>query len=76
MVYNTQNYWVFGLCPLSGILKIREHNVSETLIGINQTTRRYIPEYSLSCESRISYNVLKLRNMRTGESYIWRTGEE
>jgi hypothetical protein len=25
-----KNYWVFGLCPLSSILKTREHNVSET----------------------------------------------
>jgi hypothetical protein len=25
----TQNYWVFGLCPSSCILKTREHNVSE-----------------------------------------------
>jgi hypothetical protein len=24
MVYNTQNYWVFRLCPLSGILKTRK----------------------------------------------------
>jgi hypothetical protein len=30
MVHNTQNYWVFGLCPSSGILKTRERNVSET----------------------------------------------
>jgi hypothetical protein len=30
MVYNTQNYWVFGLCPSSGILETRKHNVSET----------------------------------------------
>jgi hypothetical protein len=29
-VYNTQNYWVFGLCPVSHILKTREHNISET----------------------------------------------
>jgi hypothetical protein len=29
MVYDTQNYWVFGLCPSSYFLKIREHNVSE-----------------------------------------------
>jgi hypothetical protein len=29
MVYNTQNYWVFGLYPSSGTLKTREHNVSE-----------------------------------------------
>jgi hypothetical protein len=25
-----KNYWVFGLCLSSGIIKIREHNVSET----------------------------------------------
>jgi hypothetical protein len=31
MVYKTQNYWVFGLCPLSGILKTRKNNISETL---------------------------------------------
>jgi hypothetical protein len=30
MVYNTQNYWVFGLCSTSGILKTTKHNVSET----------------------------------------------
>jgi hypothetical protein len=30
MVYNTQNYWVFGLCPSIGILETRKHNVSET----------------------------------------------
>jgi hypothetical protein len=28
---NIQNYWVFGLCPSSSILKTREHNISETL---------------------------------------------
>jgi hypothetical protein len=27
---NTQNNWVFGLCPSSEILKTREHNVLET----------------------------------------------
>jgi hypothetical protein len=30
VVYNTQNYWVFGICPSSGILKARKHNVSES----------------------------------------------
>jgi hypothetical protein len=30
MVYGTQNCWVFGLCPLTGILEARKHNVSET----------------------------------------------
>jgi hypothetical protein len=30
MVYNIQNYWVFGPCPSSGILKTRDHSVSET----------------------------------------------
>jgi hypothetical protein len=29
MVYNAQNYWVFGLRPLSDILKTRKQNVSE-----------------------------------------------
>jgi hypothetical protein len=29
MVHNTQNYWVFGLCPSSGIVKTTEHSVSE-----------------------------------------------
>jgi hypothetical protein len=31
MVYNTQNYWVFGLSPLPRILRTtKEHDVSET----------------------------------------------
>jgi hypothetical protein len=30
MVYNSQNYWVFGLCPSFGILETRKHNDSET----------------------------------------------
>jgi hypothetical protein len=25
MVYNTQNYWVFVLCPSSDILETRKH---------------------------------------------------
>jgi hypothetical protein len=34
MVYNTQNYWVFRLCPLSGILKTRKHNVSDEVNSV------------------------------------------
>jgi hypothetical protein len=31
MVYNTQRYWVFGLCPSSGFfLNNEKHNISET----------------------------------------------
>jgi hypothetical protein len=30
MLYNTQNHWVFGFYPSSGIPKTRKHNVSET----------------------------------------------
>jgi hypothetical protein len=30
VVYNTQNYWGFGLCASSGILKTRKHNDSES----------------------------------------------
>jgi hypothetical protein len=29
MVYITQNYWVFGLFPSSGILENGKHDVSE-----------------------------------------------
>jgi hypothetical protein len=29
MVYHNQNYWVFGLSPLSGILRNRKHDVLE-----------------------------------------------
>jgi hypothetical protein len=28
-VYNTQQYWVSGFCPPSGIPSRRKHNVSE-----------------------------------------------
>jgi hypothetical protein len=31
MVCDTQNYWVFGLCPSSGILEARRLYVSETV---------------------------------------------
>jgi hypothetical protein len=30
MVYNIQSYRVCGLCPSSGILNCRKHNVSDT----------------------------------------------
>jgi hypothetical protein len=30
LVYKTRNYWIFGFCPLSGVLKTRKHKVSET----------------------------------------------
>jgi hypothetical protein len=30
MEYNTQNYWVSGLCLSCGIVNTRKHNVSET----------------------------------------------
>jgi hypothetical protein len=30
ILFKIQDYWLFGLCPSSGILKTREHNVSET----------------------------------------------
>jgi hypothetical protein len=29
-IHPAQNYWVFGLCPLSTILETRKHRVSET----------------------------------------------
>jgi hypothetical protein len=30
MIHNIQNYWVSGLCPSSGILNTKNHNVSGT----------------------------------------------
>jgi hypothetical protein len=30
MVHDAQNYWVSKLCPSSGILKTKKHDVSET----------------------------------------------
>jgi hypothetical protein len=32
MLYDIQNYWVFGLCPPSEIVNIRKHKVSEIKI--------------------------------------------
>jgi hypothetical protein len=29
MVYDKQDHWVSGLCPWSGILNTRKHNVSK-----------------------------------------------
>jgi hypothetical protein len=34
MVYNTQNYCFFGLCPSSGILRAETDPVSETLSSL------------------------------------------
>jgi hypothetical protein len=35
MVYNTRDYWVFGLCPSSGIhLRTETDPVSETLCSL------------------------------------------
>jgi hypothetical protein len=31
MAYNTQNYWVFVLCPSSGILKTRKYTIFRKL---------------------------------------------
>jgi hypothetical protein len=30
LAYNTQNYWVSGLCPSSRIVNTRKYNVSKT----------------------------------------------
>jgi hypothetical protein len=39
MVYNTQIYWVFGLCPSSGILESRKQRfLNWTPFHINWTS--------------------------------------
>jgi hypothetical protein len=63
MVYNIQNYWIFGHCPSSGILETRKHNVSEngsvsalrygwgtpTLLGLSGKTKDDGPSNSEYC---------------------------
>jgi hypothetical protein len=45
MMYNTRNYWVFGLCPSSGILETRKRDVSETgSAGTQQSRCLLLPE--------------------------------
>jgi hypothetical protein len=43
MSYNTQNYWVLGFFPSSGILENRKHDVSETETRLirQEITRKY-----------------------------------
>jgi hypothetical protein len=51
MVHTTQNYSVFGLCPSSGILETRKHNVSETGSGFVCSIcsiNFYLPSYPSS----------------------------
>jgi hypothetical protein len=46
MTYNTRDYWVFGLCPSSGIQKnTKEHNISFFRIP-DDGQRPSNPEYS------------------------------
>jgi hypothetical protein len=44
MGYNTQNHWVSGRCPSSGILETRKHNRSETETDpVSETLRFLVP---------------------------------
>jgi hypothetical protein len=49
MVYNNQKYWGFGLCPLLGILKIREcHKIFTSLfLLVSDLCTHYHNFYSL-----------------------------
>jgi hypothetical protein len=53
-MYSTQNYWVFGICPYSGILKYRKHNVSETgsVSILRWIERHLLPFYPSSTNMR------------------------
>jgi hypothetical protein len=50
MVYNIQNYWVFGPFPSSGILETRKHDVSETDL-VSETSSFSVPRISDDGES-------------------------
>jgi hypothetical protein len=77
MVYNTQNYWVFGLCLASGILKTREHNVSETGLFLEYRTKTKSKRQTLYSTSLfLLYIPGKLgpciyRNKQTGQQLIF-----
>jgi hypothetical protein len=43
IVYDTQNYWVSGPCPSSGILKTRKHDLSETEFFLSSGDERKTP---------------------------------
>jgi hypothetical protein len=37
-----QNYWVYGLCPLSGILNTRKNNVLESFLRGEEEYTYYV----------------------------------
>jgi hypothetical protein len=43
MMYNSQNYRVFGLCPSSGILKARKQRFGNWISGEGETPTLYGP---------------------------------
>jgi hypothetical protein len=43
LVYNTQNYWVFSLCPLSAILETAEQKDLEVVELLCSLVRRKTP---------------------------------
>jgi hypothetical protein len=63
MVYKTQNYWVFGLCPSSGIVETRKHNVSETG-SVSVLRWEGINTYSVG-SLRKSYPQFRLAHLKT-----------
>jgi hypothetical protein len=73
MVYNTQNYMVFGLCPSSGILETRKQILFAENIGHWHSTESNVKGNSLeeewsfffSLPTNLSDNAKsKLRNER------------
>jgi hypothetical protein len=55
MAYNIQNYWVIGLCPLSGILKKLDNTTFRKLICLRsqvrgrQILRGFLSNFSSEC---------------------------
>jgi hypothetical protein len=74
MVYKTQNYWVFGLCPSSGTLKTREHssvNVVTRLSGKAFTKllpRNGYPRYSIIAFLNVAHHLAFRRAQHISET--------
>jgi hypothetical protein len=71
MLYNTQNYWVLGLCPSPGILETRKHNVSEN--GSVSVLRRRGEKTPTQLSSTEKANISHWRGL-TNNKFCWVAG--
>jgi hypothetical protein len=87
MLYNTKNYWVFGLRPLSGILEARKYDPfpSSREVGIHLLLQLYTPETRLTRREitgmyalNIAINQAQTRNFykNEGENLCYKSSQQ